>query len=88
MYHMPQNGTFHTYFKELAARTGLITSTLILSTVLDHSCLLLVIEDRTVGHIVERSFHSLLCGVVQSTPKNHEHSNYMISYKNYSIIPD
>lgn len=44
--------------------------------------------DRTVAHIVERSFHSLLCGVVQSTPKNPEHSNYMISYKNYSIIPD
>lgn len=43
IYHMSQNSSFHKYFKKVATGTDLITSTLILSTIMDHKSLVVVV---------------------------------------------
>lgn len=86
--YMSRNGSFHTYFKNLAIQTGLITSTLILSTIMDHRNLLVVIVCTGLLVTQWNILHSLVCGVIQSILiGNHDWSNYMSSYKNYGTIP-
>lgn len=88
IHYMSLNGSFHTHFKNLAIQAGLITSTLILSTIMDHKSLLVVIVWTGLLLTQWNILHSLMCGVIQSIfIENHDCSNYMSSYKNYGTIP-
>lgn len=88
IHYMSRNGSFQTYFKNLAIQTGLITSTVILSTIMDHRSLLVVIVWTGLLLTQWNILHSLVCGVIQSIlTGNHDCSNYMSSYKNYGTIP-